>query len=196
MESGAPFRGTDVPQGPPPSYNPLQPVSAGPTDIPNPDRNTTQKPPSSASSLSDSDHEDVGPARTAGSVRRSKSRGHVDQDHSESSSDDTHRTDRLQESTVQQVSTYSGPAGFSTHRASTSLLQMVPYRHNAAYARQGTLFISAGPDGSTRPATVTGSAMEEATRSVRLLLDKWTTSGSAPVSEILAETENTKSQAQ
>ena len=195
VESGIPFLGSDMRQGPPP-YDPLEPVSAGPTDMPHLDPNTSQKPHSIASSLSGSDHEDVGPSRTAGSARRSRSRGHVDQDHSGSSSDDTHGTDKFQESTVQQVSTYNGTAGFGTHRASTSLLQMVPYRPNAAYSTQGNLFISAGPDGSTRPDTVPGSALEEATRSVRLLLDKWTTSGSAPVSEILAETENTKQPAQ
>ena len=192
--------GTDIRQGPPP-YHPQEPLTAGPPDIIDLDHTTSQVPPSPRPRLYESDNEDGVSARTADSVRATTSQGHVDEVHSDASTDDAHATDEIQASTslefrlqqlsiLQQMSTYDSNVGSSTNRASTSLLQMVPYRPNAAYSTQRNRFISAGSD------TVPGSAMEEATRSVRLLLDKWTTSGSAPVSKVLTEIENTKPPAQ
>lgn len=181
---GFPSRGTDNHQGPDPSFGSQEPLSAGPIEIPDLDHTTSRKPSSPVSSLSESDHEDVDPGKIAENARPSTSQGHVDQGHSDSSTDDAHRTDKMQESAVQQMSTYKSAVGSGSYRVSTSLLQMVPYRPNVAYSTQWNRSISAGPD------TVQRSAMEEATRSVRLLLDKWTTSGSAPVSELLAETES------
>lgn len=179
-----PSRGTDKHQGPDPSFGSQEPLSAGPIEIPDLDHTTSRKPSSPVSSLSESDHEDVDPGKIAENARPSTSQGHVDQGHSDSSTDDAHRTDKMQESAVQQMSTYKSAVGSGSYRVSTSLLQMVPYKPNVAYSTQWNRSISAGPD------TVQRSAMEEATRSVRLLLDKWTTSGSAPVSELLAETES------
>ena len=170
----------------PPPYHPQEPLTAGRPDLPDLDHTTSQLPPSPHLQLYESDNEDGTSARTADSVRSNTSGVHVDEGHSDSSTDDAHATDEVQASTVQQMSTYDSNVGSNTYRASTSFLQMVPYRPNAAYSTQRNRFISAGPD------AVPGSVMEEATRSVRFLLDRWTTSGSAPVSKVLAETENTK----
>ena len=151
IESGLPSLGTDMRQGRPRSHDPRELFSAGGTKAPFQDLPISWKPPSHASSLSESDHEDVDLVGTAGSARPSKSRGHADRDHLESSSDDTHATDGLQECTVQQVSIYDDAIEFGINRASTSLLQLMSYRPNAANSTQWNRLISTGPDGSTRP---------------------------------------------
>ena len=184
--------GPDMRQGPHPSFGPHEPPSPGRINIPDLDHTASRKPSSPAPSLSESDHEDVDPGRIAGNARPSRSQGHIDQDSSDASPNEEeriqisrlHEKDKTQESAVQQMSTHNSAVGSGTYRVSTSLLQMVPYRPSAAYSTQWNPFISVGPN------TVQRSAMEEATRSVRLLLDKWTTSGSAPVSGLLTETEN------
>ncbi|KAL8706837.1 MAG: hypothetical protein Q9225_007904, partial [Loekoesia sp. 1 TL-2023] len=71
----------------------------------------------------------------------------------------------------------------SIHRESNLLLQMVPFRPSRYNPVRFDRLISNGQD----PGSRTKSATEEAINSVRLLLDKWTTSGSAPVSNILDE---------
>lgn len=69
------------------------------------------------------------------------------------------------------------------HRESNVLLQMIPYKPKAPDRIRSDRLIPAGqgPDVNTKSVT------QEATNSVRLLLDKWTTSGSAPISNILDE---------
>lgn len=69
------------------------------------------------------------------------------------------------------------------HRESELLLQMVPYTPNNYGPGRHNLLISSGQ----APSSGKKSAAEEAIESVRLLLDKCTTSGSAPVSNILDE---------
>lgn len=71
----------------------------------------------------------------------------------------------------------------SIHRESNLLFQMVPYRPNLPDPNRSDRLICGGQssDSGTKLAT------HEATNSVRLLLDKWTASGSAPVSNILDE---------
>lgn len=65
-------------------------------------------------------------------------------------------------------------------RESNLLLQMVPYSPGSGAPRSDRLIRSGeGADSDT------ASATQEVTRSVRALLDKWTTSGSAPISNIL-----------
>lgn len=78
---------------------------------------------------------------------------------------------------------YDDFEGPGIHRESNLLLQMVPYRPRGPERISSDRLISDGQD----PDSGTKSATEEATKSVRLLLDKWTTSGSAPVSNILDE---------
>lgn len=71
----------------------------------------------------------------------------------------------------------------SIHRESNLLLQMVPYRPSRYDSIRSDHLLSSGPapDGGAKP------AVQEAIESVRLLLDKWTASGSALVSNILDE---------
>lgn len=63
--------GTDMRQGPHPSFGPQEPPSAGRIDIPDLDHTAARKPSSPASSLSESDHEDVDPGKIAGNARPS-----------------------------------------------------------------------------------------------------------------------------
>lgn len=69
------------------------------------------------------------------------------------------------------------------HRESNLLLAMVPYRPEGPDRKHSDRLISGGhgPDSGTTSTT------REVTESVRLLLDKWTTSGSAPISNMLDE---------
>lgn len=73
--------------------------------------------------------------------------------------------------------------GSTIHRESNLLLQLVPYRPRPFHQINSDRLISyrQGPESSIKHST------QEATNSVRLLLDKWTNSGSAPVSNILDE---------
>ena len=69
----------------------------------------------------------------------------------------------------------------SKDRTSDLLLQMVPYRPTV---NRSDRLISAGPG----PASLNPkSALDEAGQSVRLLLDKWTISGSTPVNNLLIQ---------
>jgi hypothetical protein len=70
-----------------------------------------------------------------------------------------------------------------THRESNILLQMVPYRPRLPNSTQSDRLICGGQSSNSGRT----SAKQEATNSVRLLLDKWTNSGSAPISNILDE---------
>lgn len=73
------------------------------------------------------------------------------------------------------------------------LLQMIPYRpisSNPANLDRSGRLITYGPSIDNNFGNDTKPSMEEATKSVRLLLDKWTTSGSAPVAAILNEEQN------
>ena len=69
------------------------------------------------------------------------------------------------------------------HRESDLLLQMVPYRPSGPAPIRSDYLISGGDS----PDSGTASAAQEVTKSVRLLLEKWTTSGPAPISNILDE---------
>jgi hypothetical protein len=70
-----------------------------------------------------------------------------------------------------------------THRESNILLQMVPYRPRLPNPIRSDRLICGGQSSNSGRT----SAKQEATNSVRLLLDKWTNSGSAPISNILDE---------
>lgn len=187
---GFPPPRSNIYQGSHPSYDSQETLSAGRLDIPSLNHARSRKSPSPAPSLSESDHEEVGPVGMAGSARPTASGNRVDQGHSESSTDDAHATGEVQVSTVKQLSEHNSTVGLGAYRASTSLLQMVPYRPNVTHSAHRNRFISAGPDTAPR------SAVESATETVRLLLDKWTTSGSGPISELLAETDGTQQPAQ
>jgi hypothetical protein len=70
------------------------------------------------------------------------------------------------------------------HRESNILLQMFPYRPRLPSPTRSDRLICGG---WRTPNSGKTSAKQEATNSVRLLLDKWTNSGSAPISNILDE---------
>ena len=69
------------------------------------------------------------------------------------------------------------------YRESDLLLQIVPYRSPFPSEPMSNRLISA-PEG---PCSETKSATAKVTSSARLLLDKWTASGSAPVTDLLNE---------
>ena len=69
------------------------------------------------------------------------------------------------------------------HRESNLLLQMVAYRPQGPDQTRSDRLIS----GAQALESGTRATAEGATDSVRLLLDKWTTSGSAPISNVLDE---------
>ena len=69
------------------------------------------------------------------------------------------------------------------HRESNLLLQMVPYNPFGSDPLLSDRLIGSGQVADSG----TTSATQEVTKSVRALLDKWTTSGSAPISSILDE---------
>lgn len=100
-----------------------------------------------------------------------------------------HVADTTVDSAVQPLSAYNSTAGSGSHRASKFLLQMVPYRSRdfRKSFNRPDLLTDGGPAENARPYAEPKPVMEEATNSVRLLLDKWTTLGSAPVSDVLAE---------
>ncbi|KAL8724345.1 MAG: hypothetical protein Q9181_006866, partial [Wetmoreana brouardii] len=83
----------------------------------------------------------------------------------------------------QTQSSYNDTSDSVVHHESNLLLEIVPYRPSLPQSIGSGRLISGGqgPDGDTR------SAAQQAANSVRLLLDKWTMSGSAPVSDILDE---------
>ena len=75
------------------------------------------------------------------------------------------------------------PEGGNIHRESNLLLQMVPYRPNVPGPISSDRLLPAEPgrDGSI------SSITKGPTESIRHLLDNWTVSGSAPISNILDE---------
>ena len=80
-------------------------------------------------------------------------------------------------------SIHRGPSDVNIHRESNTLLQIIPYRPQAdPTAMSNRLLTNGQPSNSVRT-----TAKLEATYSVRLLLDKWTTSGSAPIENLLEE---------
>ena len=132
--------------------------------------------PSPTSNASRSDHEDSNSDGEAGD-------GDIYQEEPGPKGDDPN-TDGLKSGpSAKPRLSYDDFGGPSIHRESNLLLQMVPYRPGGPERLASDRLISdgQGPDSGTKSAT------EEATNSVRLLLDKWTTSGSAPVSNILDE---------
>ena len=84
---------------------------------------------------------------------------------------------------------YSTPPSVKL-QASSMLLQMIPYRptsSNPANFDSSGRLIAFKSSTDNRFESGAKPPMEEATESVRLLLDKWTTSGSAPIDAILKE---------
>jgi hypothetical protein len=87
----------------------------------------------------------------------------------------------------------TGSTGYATSQTSAMLLQMVPYRSRSSYStttRTSQRFLTEGENTPDSPDTELSDSVGEASRSARLLLDKWTTPGSLPVAKILGEANN------
>ena len=134
--------------------------------------------------------EDLTSGEAPSSAGSTSSQDQNDEEDSGSSDEHSSATAANERTAVQPLSIHSRNMGPEQHRASSLLLQMVPYRQgtpNTAHPERWNRLISSGAGGATNMVTEAKPAMEEATDSVRLLLDKWTTSGSAPLSDLLIE---------
>ncbi|KAL8656888.1 MAG: hypothetical protein Q9226_002469 [Calogaya cf. arnoldii] len=87
----------------------------------------------------------------------------------------------VQKQSPQPPPPYDRPPDTSIHRESNLLLQMVPY-NPASSDQPRSLYLLTGGQVQNSDGK---SGIEEATNSVRLLLDKWTNPGSAPLSDLL-----------
>ena len=114
----------------------------------------------SSSTKSQSDHGDTGPKGIAFDVKG-----------------------MISGSTSKPRLSYNDASDPIVHRESDLLLQMVPYRPRGPHPIRSDYLLAGGQD----PDNGRGTTTEEATKSIRLLLDKWTTMGSAPISNILDE---------
>ena len=183
-----PFPGHDIDRGPQPPYDIQEPPPPGPFDIPNLKDMASPRSISANGSLSESENEERGPEKAAGRFQGTQPRSQTNSEYADFSNDEQHPTTIYQESALQSQPKYKGDVGSIRTRTSTLLLEMVPYKprtSDTAYYHRPNYLISAKPSESARSNTDPKPAMEEATKSVRLLLDKWTTSGSAPVASLL-----------
>jgi hypothetical protein len=140
--------------------------------------------PSPTSSASKSENEDSNSDDGADdSANSTKSKDQNDQDGAGPMGDTSNAEGLTSRFSFQPRSSYNDASDPSMHRESNLLLQMVPYRPRLPNPIRSDRLIPGGQGSDSH----TKSATQEATNSVRLLLDKWTTSGSAPVSNILDE---------
>lgn len=142
------------------------------------------------SSLSDTDEEGSGPDETANNVKSTQSQHQDEQGNVEYSAGNAQTSSDNQVTAVQPLAANGNSFKPGMHRASALLLQMVPYRPTASNSRHMNPSNSLLYDVSRSSKNIDTNpepVMEEATKSVRLLLDKWTTSGSAPVSDLLVD---------
>jgi len=185
-----------MPHGPLPPYAyPESYLPAGSMDDPSPEVPVS---PSTPSDLSESDNEGSQPDQNARNTASSTlSQDQRENKHVKFSNDDPNAEKGHQHSAVQLLSAYDGAVRPGPTRTSSLLFQMIPYRPSAPTPSNFDTtdrLISAGPGGIPVQETDPRPAMTEATRSVRLLLDKWTTSGSASLSEILDNNADKKPQ--
>lgn len=139
---------------------------------------TITSSPSPPSSALNSDNEDL----DSDDAINTKHKDQNDQDGTGRMGDTSNTDGLVSRSFFQPRLSYDAPDP-SIHRESDFLLQIVPYNPVIPAPIRSGLLISGGQGSDSG----TKSATQEATNSVRLLLDKWTTSGSAPVSNILDE---------
>ena len=112
-----------------------------------------------------------------------KSEYENDQDGTKFAGDTSNEGGLVSKSSFRPQSSSIDGFNYTIHRESKFLLQMVPYRPKPLHQVNSDHLIPyrQGPDSGTH------DSAQEATNSIRLLLDKWTKSGSAPVSKILDE---------
>ena len=166
------------------------PYGDGSTFPPNPTggSNAYESPitrsPSPTSNASKSENEDSNSDDEADDyVNSTKSKDQNDQDGTGPAGDTSNKEGLISRLSFQPRSSYNDASDPTIHRESNLLLQMVPYGLRLPNRIRSDRLIPGGqgPDSDTKSAT------QEATNSVRLLLDKWTTLGSAPVSNVLDE---------
>lgn len=141
-------------------------------------------------SLSELDEEGSGADERLNDDKLTQSRHQAEQENVESSADNIQSSSDLQGTPVQPLARYDSSLKPGIHQTSALLLQMVPYRpaaFNSRHISQSNGQIIGPARSSNAIDTSPKPAMEEATKSVRLLLDKWTNSGSAPISDLLDE---------
>lgn len=142
--------------------------------------------------LSDSDEEGSDPDEALNDAKTAEPRHQAELEDTESPAGNAQTLNDFQRTAVQPLAAFENSLEPRMHRASALLLQMVPYRpaaSNPKHINQSNSLIYITPRGSNSVDTNLKFAKEEVTKSARLLLDKWTTSGSAPVSDLLAEEE-------
>lgn len=150
-------------------------------------------PSSHGSSSPDSDNEVEATASMFGEREPQLSPGRNDQERSRDLRRHSQEGKNNRLSAVQPPQTIDSTPPSVKLQASSMLLQMIPYRpvsSNPANLDRSGRLIAFRPSIDDRFETDAKPPMEEATKSVRLLLDKWTTSGSAPIDAILNEEQN------
>lgn len=159
-----------------PLLRPFPPIPTYDMDIPYGDppgaapRERPASPPSS--SRSSTDHEDGDDIEAAEDATRAHKTSHSASAYLDNNA----------------ITTKHMPGNSTVHSKNTPtsalLLQMIPYQPPKSNSPR---FLPAGPGEAPSVDVNPESTMAEATHSVRLLLDKWTTPGSAPISDILDE---------
>lgn len=153
-----------------------------------PDMSPKASNESTASDSSESDDEEPAPETESETSKRTKSPQRKSTAKARSS--DPNKAGKSWTSAVQPLSNFPKIMVYEQPRASSLLLQMIPYRPRMSHGVQrksSDFLLGGGTDETNAPDTDSKPMMEEVTKSVRLLLDKWTTSGSEPVSDVLAE---------
>lgn len=172
------------------------PVYQGPSAPGDPENLFSSSPPpsplSSASILSESDEEGSDPDKAVNNTKPTQPLHQAELQDADSSAGNAQTLNDFRGTAVQPLAAFDNSLDPGIHRASALLLQMVPYRpaaSNPKHINQSNSLIYVTPRSSNFLDTNQKLAKEEVTKSARLLLDKWTTSGSAPVSDLLAEEE-------
>ena len=125
---------------------------------------------------------------TESNLSDSESEKERHQSHADSISGKANEEHKPRNTAIQIASMYQGILDYDKSRTSTLLLQMIPYQPRPSVPLNGDgsrLLISAEPGAPPRPELNPKPSLSDASQSVRLLLDKWTTSGSAPISNVL-----------
>ena len=156
---------------------------SNPIIAPNAFEPPTRRSPSPTSNASESDHRDS--SSEGGDDNDDVSSTKSEKNHGDSGSKSINPGVKvmISGSSSEPRTSYKNPSDSVVHRESDLLLQMVPYRPRVPHPIRSDYLLAGGQDPDNDTETIT----EEATKSVRLLLDRWTAMGSAPISNILDE---------
>ena len=156
-----------------------------PIDVSNAFEPPIRRSSSPTPNVSDSDHGGSSSEDGDGDDNDSISSPKSQNDHGDTGPKDTYfdANGIISGSSSKPQLSYNDSSDPVVHRESNLLLQMVPYRPRRPHPIRSDYLLAGGQD----PDNCTETTAEEATKSVRLLLDRWTTTGSAPISNILDE---------